>query len=94
MSLISNIRAGTLNVSLWRNEENGLMSAKLEKSYKKDDSWETTQYLNKNDLLACARLLQKTYDRILQVEDADRTARRMNEKWNKQLTQDFAGKKE
>lgn len=69
------IRDGLLSATIWTNtskEGNTYYTVTLERSFKDgDDEWQNTNSLNRSDLLAAARLLQKAYDQIEEERKSD-----------------------
>ncbi len=59
------IRAGNIEVAIWRNtvpEGKSYYTYTLTKSFKKDDEWRNTQTLSKNDLPKAILALQKAFE--------------------------------
>ena len=62
------IRAGQVRVAVWRNStQDGktFYSCTLEKQFKKDNEWKTTNSLNKNDVPKAVLALQKAYEYLV-----------------------------
>ena len=61
------VRAGPIQVAVWRNtnqEGKTYYSVTMEKHYKLDEIWKTTNSMNKNDLPKAILALQKAYEYV------------------------------
>lgn len=71
------LRDGSLKASVWgnRKEERVFYSVELVRSYKDaEGNWHDTSSLSNGELLRAARLLERAYDRVLELRMADKSA--------------------
>ena len=63
---VFSIHVGSIQASVWerRKEDNIMHSIKFDKSYKEDDVWKTTNYLNVRDLQDVKLALDKCHEWI------------------------------
>jgi hypothetical protein len=76
---VRKLRAWPLAVAIWRNigdDKRAWYSVTMERSYKTDGGYESTQSLNKDDLLLAAKLFDRAHSEILNLERADHAARK------------------
>ena len=65
------LRDGVLSVAVWANKsEDGKLfySTTFARSYKDGEDWKETTSLNADDLLKVSRLLQRAYDKIVELK--------------------------
>ena len=66
-------RAGAVSATIWRNEsENGSYSTvQIERSFKKDEKWQSTGTLMLNDLPKAVLALEKAYEYLVLKEKSE-----------------------
>ena len=65
------LRDGVLSVAIWANkseEGNIFYSTTYARGYKDGDEWKETTSLGADDLLKVSRLLQRAYDKIVELK--------------------------
>ena len=69
-------KSGTSKVTVWENEKTGKygdyseLNFKVEKIYKKDDKWESTNYFNLEELMELKAAIDKAIlDQAVEVKD-------------------------
>ena len=72
------VRISNLEAAIWRRESsNGSWySFTLNRSYKDGENWQRSDSFGKDDALLLAKVIDRTHDRMLELEAADRKAAR------------------
>jgi hypothetical protein len=67
---VDKIRIGRVCSNIWRNsgEKGDFYSVTLERNYKDGETRKTTQSLGSEDLLVAAKILDKAFDRIVELQ--------------------------
>lgn len=70
------VRISNLEAAIWRRDgKNGpWYSFTLNRGYKDGDSWQRADSFGRDDALLLAKVIDRTHDRILELEAADRQA--------------------
>ncbi len=73
---LAKFRAGQVSCALWENEitVNGeaktVLKASIQRRYKTDDGWKSSQSLSRNEIPLAIYCLEKAFDKIVQEETA------------------------
>jgi hypothetical protein len=67
---VDKVRIGSISAAIFENSgPNGrFYLVKLERSYRDADGWKHTDRLGRDDLLVAAKVLDKAYDRIVELQ--------------------------
>ena len=72
---VQEFKAGGIRAKIWKNpgKEGSYYTVSLERSYKdKEGNWQTTQSLRVNDLPKAGVVIGKAYEKVLELQYADR----------------------
>jgi hypothetical protein len=65
------VRIGSINAAIWTNDTPGgpRHSVTFERLYKNGDGWKTTRSFSRDDLLVLAKVADRAYSRILELQE-------------------------